>query len=163
MMALTLPFFPRFVFTIFEPLSLVAGWLGPTFSTQYFVRAQLPSVSTETAWEPSTWPTTQILALQLGNVYGLLALIGVGVLYQTTEPKVIRNFLVACAVGDLGHLYVTYEVMGKDFWDIGHWNDLAWGNIGITSFLFATRCLQLAGAFGKGNVTNGNMERRKIV
>lgn len=38
-------------------------------------------------------------------------MIGVGVLYATTEAKVVRNFLLACAIADVGHLYVTYAVM----------------------------------------------------
>jgi len=158
-MASILPPIPRFIFTIFEPLTLVAGWLGPTFSTEYFVTAQLPS--TNTAWATSTWPTTQILALQLGNVYGLLGMIGVGVLYQTTETKVMRNFLLACAVADVGHLYVTYAVMGKDFWDVAQWNDVAWGNIGITGFLFIVRCLYLAGALGNDRVLEKTKQETK--
>ena len=38
-------------------------------------------------------------------------MVGVGVLYATTEIKVVRNFLLACAIADVGHLYVTYVVM----------------------------------------------------
>ena len=35
-------------------------------------------------------------------------MVGVSVLYTTTEANVVRNFLLACAVADIGHLYVTY-------------------------------------------------------
>ena len=38
-------------------------------------------------------------------------MVGVGVLYGTTEAKVVRNFLLACAIADVGHLYVTYAIM----------------------------------------------------
>lgn len=38
-------------------------------------------------------------------------MVGVGVLYTTTEAEVVRNFLLACAIADMGHLYVTYAVM----------------------------------------------------
>ena len=38
-------------------------------------------------------------------------MIGVGVLYATTEAKVVRNFLLACSIADVDHLYVTYAVM----------------------------------------------------
>ena len=38
-------------------------------------------------------------------------MVGVGVLYGTTEAKVVHNFLLACAIADVGHLYVTYAVM----------------------------------------------------
>lgn len=38
-------------------------------------------------------------------------MVGVGILYTTTEAKVVRNFMLACASADIGHLYVTYAVM----------------------------------------------------
>lgn len=80
-------------------------------------------------------------------------MIGIGVLYSTTELKVVRNFLLACAIADIGHLYVTYAVMGwEDYVDLTNWNPLAWGNIGITAGLFVTRVLYLAGAFGEDRV-----------
>ena len=107
-MASILPPFPRFVFTIFEPIALVAGYLSPMLDTTGFVNSQLPATSIITI---SPTATNRILALQLGNVYGLLAMVGVGVLYATTEAKVVRNFLIACAIADIGHLYVTYAVM----------------------------------------------------
>ncbi len=161
-MAFILPPIPRFVFTIFEPVALIAGWLSPTFSTEHFVNSQLPSASSSSAWAAPTWPTTHVLALQLGNVYGLLAMIGVGILYQTTEPKVVRNFLVACAVADVGHLYVTCAVMGgKGFLDVGHWNAMAWGNIGITAGLLVTRVLYLVGAFGDDLVVESTKDAVK--
>lgn len=107
-MASILPVFPRIVFTVFEPIALVAGYLAPVLDTTGFVNSQLPSTSITTI---SPTATNHILALQLGNVYGLLAMVGVGVLYGTTEAKVVHNFLLACAIADVGHLYVTYAVM----------------------------------------------------
>ena len=38
-------------------------------------------------------------------------MLGVGVLYATTDAKVVRNYLLACAIADVGHLYATYAVM----------------------------------------------------
>lgn len=107
-MASILPPFPCFIFTVFEPIALVAGYLSPLLDTTGFVNSQLPATSTTTI---SPTATNRILALQLGNLYGLLAMVGVGVLYTTTEAEVVRNFLLACAIADMGHLYVTYAVM----------------------------------------------------
>ena len=107
-MASILPPIPRFVFTVFEPIALVAGYLSPMLDVSGFVNSQLPPASVTTI---SSTATERILALQLGNVYGLLAMIGVGLLYATSEAKVVRNFLLACAIADVGHLYVTYLVM----------------------------------------------------
>lgn len=86
-------------------------------------------------------------------------MIGVGVLYSTTEPKVVRNFLLACAIADIGHLYVTYIVMGqRDFFDVQGWNQMAWGNIGITAGLLAARLSYLLGAFGQDRVVKSTKE-----
>ena len=77
-------------------------------------------------------------------------MIGIGVLYSTTEPKVVCNYLIACAIADLGHLWFTYVVMGHgEFFNIWEWSNVAWGNIGITATLFVCRVLYLAGAMGK--------------
>lgn len=80
-------------------------------------------------------------------------MIGVAVLYTTTEPKVVRNFLIACAIADVGHVYVTYAVMGgKAFFDLGNWNAMAWGNVGVTLGLLVTRVAYLFGLFGEDRV-----------
>jgi len=144
-MASILPPFPCFIFTVFEPIALVAGYLSPLLDTTGFVNSQLPATSTTTI---SPTATNRILALQLGNLYGLLAMVGVGVLYTTTEAEVVRNFLLACAIADMGHLYVTYAVMGyTGFMNVHEWNAMGWGNIGITLGLF----------FGQGTVPSGRI------
>ena len=139
---------PRLIFTILEPLSLLAGFIAPLYNTSYFVSAQVPS-----AIPIILTSTDRVLALQLGNCYGLVGLIGVGVLYATSEPKVARNYLIACAVADLGHLWATYAVIGhQNFMDLGNWNSMAWGNIGITFVLFIFRVLYLVGLLGQDRV-----------
>ncbi|KAL8718622.1 MAG: hypothetical protein Q9225_004263 [Loekoesia sp. 1 TL-2023] len=147
-MSTILPPFPRLVFTILEPLACIGGYLASILDTSSFAASQVPSITPT----PLT-STTQILALQLGNCYGLIALIAIGVLYSTSEQKVVRNYLVACAIADVGHLWVTYVVLGyANFVDVQGWNSLAWGNIGITFFLFMTRIGYLTGLFGKDRV-----------
>ncbi|KAI4143862.1 MAG: hypothetical protein L6R39_004417 [Caloplaca ligustica] len=147
-MSTILPPIPRLIFTILEPLACFAGYLGSVLDTSSFAASQVPS----NPLTPLT-PTTQVLALQLGNCYGLIALIAIGVLYSTNEPKVVRNYLVACAIADVGHLWVTYAVLGyADFVDVRGWNSLAWGNIGFTFFLFVMRIVYLLGIFGDDRV-----------
>ncbi|KAL8679208.1 MAG: hypothetical protein Q9186_004505 [Xanthomendoza sp. 1 TL-2023] len=154
-MSATLPFFPRLVFTFLEPLACIGGYITSVRNTASFAADQVPSSSPT----PFT-STTQILALQLGNCYGLLALIAIGVLYSTNEPKVVRNYLIACAIADVGHIWVTYNVLGfAKFVDVKGWNSLAWGNIGFTLFLFVTRVGYLAGVLGRDRVV-GNVKKR---
>lgn len=60
--------------------------------------------------------------------------------------------MIACAVGDVGHLAVTYHVMGhRDFFDISAWNSMAWGSIGVTLALLVTRVGYLMGLLGEDN------------
>ncbi|RJE21578.1 hypothetical protein PHISCL_06098, partial [Aspergillus sclerotialis] len=86
----------------------------------------------------------------LSNLYGLLFLLGVAVCYTTSEPKVVRNYLVCLAIADVGHIYYVYKALGWDaFADVGSWNVLTWGNVGITGFLFLNRVAYFLGIFGK--------------
>ena len=83
-------------------------------------------------------------------MYGLAALLDVVVYYTTTEPKMVRNFLIACAVGDVGHLAVTYHVMGhRDFFNVTAWNSMAWGSVGGTIALLLLRVGYLMGWLGE--------------
>jgi hypothetical protein len=127
------------------------------------VHAQVPT----TPLLPIT-TNTHVVALQLGNVYLLMAFIGIAVLYTTKESAVVRGYIFALLLGDIGHLYVfttiadgavklmwtsramTHYGLGfTAFTDVRNWNDMAWGNIGITSFLMFARAAYLLGLFGK--------------
>lgn len=110
---------------------------------------------------------SRLVALQLGNCYGLLFLAAVAVLYTTTEPKVVRNYLIALWIADIGHVAVCYFGLGFErFVDVASWNSMTWGNVGATvsevflekpedrladefkMFLCLTRTAYLLGLFG---------------
>lgn len=123
----------------------VAGWYLASLDPRESVASQHPNVPI-----PETLPTaSETVARQLGNMYLLMALMGVAILSSTSEPKVLRNYFIALAIGDLGHLYVTYLGTGwLYFVDISQWNAMAWGNIGVTSFLLVNRLAYFLGMFG---------------
>lgn len=76
---------------------------------------------------------SRLVALQLGNCYGLLFLAAVAVLYTTTELKVVRNYLIALWIADIGHIAVCYVGLGFErFVDVASWNSMTWGNVGAT-------------------------------
>ncbi|KAI9776035.1 MAG: hypothetical protein M1839_000637 [Geoglossum umbratile] len=136
---------PRLLFTVCEPLSLFAGAAAAFLSPASFVADQLPGTPPH-----ALTPSQLIVALQLGNLYLLIGFIGVAVLYTTTSSRVVRCYIFAFLLGDIGHLAVTYHGMGGDkFCDIATWNSMAWGNIGVTSFIFLARCAYLLGLLGK--------------
>lgn len=105
----------------------VAGFVAPFISPEAFIADQIagsPRGATENA---------KMIAYQLGNIYLLLAMVGVAVLYSTTEVKVVRNYLIALAIADVSHVSITAYGMGYDRTiDIANWNAMAWGNIGAT-------------------------------
>ena len=54
-------------------------------------------------------------------------------LYTTTEPKVVRNYVIVLLLGDIGHLAVTFYILEYErFVDVSKWNAMAWGNIATT-------------------------------
>ncbi|KLU83272.1 hypothetical protein MAPG_02336 [Magnaporthiopsis poae ATCC 64411] len=139
-----LPPFPRFVFTIFEPISLVAGCVPGIVAPDWFIGQQMAQHTPV----PSS-KNSQLVAQQLGNAFGLLAMVGAAVLYTTSEPKVVRNYLVALWIADIGHVYLTCRGLGSDrFMDVASWNAMTWGNVFVTLLLCLTRTAYLLGWFG---------------
>ncbi|OJJ43472.1 hypothetical protein ASPZODRAFT_74326 [Penicilliopsis zonata CBS 506.65] len=139
------PTWPNILFGTLEPISLLLGAAAPLVDLHGFIAGQTP----KTVAPAELHPSSIALAYQLGNLYALLFMIGVAVCHGTSEPKVLRNYLVALAIADVGHVYATYVAMGWDaFVDISSWNALTWGNIGATAFLFANRLGYFMGIFG---------------
>ncbi|MCJ1285941.1 hypothetical protein MMC26_005283 [Xylographa opegraphella] len=147
-MAATLPPFPRFIFAVLEPISLIAGWVAAYFDPVNFIADQIPSSSSEYAVPSSQ--SAQVVAMQLGNTYMLLALLGLFILNTTMDSHVVKVYIIALAVADIGHVAPTMCMLG---WErsiaVQSWNKMAWGNIGATIFLFVTRVTYLLGLFGK--------------
>jgi hypothetical protein len=117
----------------------------PFIDMYTFVADQTPNSPTP----PTLHPSTMLLAYQLGNIYLLAMFIGVAVLYTTSEPKVIRNYMIALALGDVGHVFLTCWAIG---WaatvDVKGWNTMTWGNVGATTFLLVNRIAYVLGLFG---------------
>jgi hypothetical protein len=130
----------------------VAGFIFPILSPKYFIGSQLPSSSLSITQQTILSgvvvndPTAKLITWQLGNCYLLFAFVGVFILNTTTELKVVRAYLFALWLGDIGHLGITLYAMGLDgILDFGNWSSVVWGNIGITFFLFIVRSLYLQG------------------
>ncbi|KAF2104755.1 hypothetical protein NA57DRAFT_70962 [Rhizodiscina lignyota] len=164
-MASQLPTVPRVTFTILEPISLFAGWIAPLMSPEYFVSNQLPSSALPhpSLAEPSAYPLRPhetILAMQVSNCYLLLGLLGIFILNTTTELKVVRAYLWALWLGDIGHVGVTMWCMGWEaVRDVGNWNAVVWGNIAATVVLFSIRTAYFAGLFGERNPRSARAAR----
>lgn len=121
-----------------------------------FVTGQTPFHATPLPLAPSS----QAIGYQLGNIYLLLMCLGVGVMYATSEPKVLRNYLIVLGIFDLTHIYAVSLGLGWDgFMNVWNWNALTWGNIVVTGLLFCSRVAYLAGYMGEPRKPN---EKRKV-
>lgn len=110
--------------------SSVAGFLGVVLDTAWFVSEQIPG---HLASDAVVSDNSLTVARQLGNLYLLMALVGLGVLNTTSEVKVIKAYLVALAIGDVGHVAFSLYGLGADLsMHISRWNAMAYGNNAFT-------------------------------
>ncbi|QQK48210.1 Pyridoxamine 5'-phosphate oxidase family protein [Penicillium digitatum] len=90
------PTWPHILFGVLEPISLALGSVFPVYDLRGFIAGQTPTIVAPATLHPSSIA----LAYQLGNLYSLLFLVGVGVCHATTEPRVLHNYLIGLAIAD---------------------------------------------------------------
>lgn len=115
---------------LFSPIS-VAGFLGVLKDPAWFIAEQIQQPIPVAVSENSV-----VVAHQLGNMYLLGFFIAMSVFLTTSETKVIRAYLVALLLGDIGHIAFTCLALGKDRMLRPHeWNTMTCANIGfVVSF-----------------------------
>lgn len=73
------------------------------------------------------------MAWQLGNLYLLMAFMGIGILYTTSEAKVVRAYLTALWLGDIGHVGFSAYALGMERLQRPQdWNAMTRGNVAFT-------------------------------
>ena len=114
----------------------LAGFAPAVFFPDWFISEQVFPAATPIA----TTENSRLVAQQLGNCYGLAFLVGIAVLYTSNELPVVRNYLKALWLADIGHVAITYTVLQHNrFVSVIDWNPMTWGNVGVTvrsSFFF---------------------------
>ena len=94
----------------------------------WFVAEQIPQTHAVVITENSL-----VLAWQLGNLYLLMAFVGLGVLMTTSEIKVVRAYLFALWLGDIGHVGFTCYGLGMNrLMSPSAWNGMTIGNVAFT-------------------------------
>lgn len=74
-----------------------------------------------------------MVACQLGNLYLLMAFMGLAILNTTSEAKVVRAYLFVLWLGDIGHVGFTVYGLGMDrIAEPLEWNAVTMGNITFT-------------------------------
>jgi hypothetical protein len=101
------------------------------------------------------------VTLQLLNVLLLLAPVAV-VCSFSRDPATAKGYLAAVALADYGHIYATYRSIGHDvFFDPSQWNDMIWGNVGVSVALNVMRWSTVFGAFGPVVARDSGERKRK--
>lgn len=126
--------------------SIWAAFLALTDPERYYLD-QIPGSSTAGLTKIVLDANGLALTLQMGNIFILLISIAV-ICTHTTHVDVAKKYLLVIALGDLGHIWASAYALGDVFWDVGRWNDMAWGNIGSSAFLHVNRLATVAGLFG---------------
>ncbi|KAK0334151.1 hypothetical protein LTR02_009795 [Friedmanniomyces endolithicus] len=144
-MARAVPLWPFLLFGVIEPALLVWAYVLILQDPRKFYIDQVPHSALADAGFP---PQAKLLVLLLGNVYLLLAPLAV-ICIWTPHRRVAVYYLIAVGLGDLGHIYATYSVWGEAFWDLSLWNDMMWGNVGVSAFFHLNRWVTLFGLFGR--------------
>lgn len=81
---------------------LVASFAGFVFAIlkpEAFVAQQLPD--TELV---ALTPAQTVITWQVGNMFGVLTLMSIAILWESTEPSVVKRYFCALLVGDIGHV-----------------------------------------------------------
>lgn len=116
---------------LFSPIS-VAGFLGVLKDPAWFIAEQVQQPIPVAVSENSV-----VVAQQLGNMYLLGFFIAMSVFLTTSETKVIRAYLVALLLGDIGHIAFTCLALGKDRMLRPHeWNTMTCANVGFVVSCF---------------------------
>jgi hypothetical protein len=70
---------------------------------------------------------------QLGNLYLLMAIMGLAILNTTSDAKVVKAYLFALWVGDIGHVGLTLYGLGlQRVAHVSEWNAMTNGNVAFT-------------------------------
>jgi hypothetical protein len=158
-MAPALPPLPLTIFGIIEPILLLWALATSLPDPAAYYISQHPSPPLLTTTLPIQ-PQALSLTLQITNLFLLLALLGI-LCSWTPHAEVARWYLVAVAIADWGHIYSVYASVGEEiFWDLDKWNDLMWGNVGVSAVLNVCRWGTVFGVFGKvGGKGSGKAKR----
>ncbi|KAF2104457.1 hypothetical protein NA57DRAFT_70661 [Rhizodiscina lignyota] len=149
-----LPTWPLLLFGVIEPVLLTWAYILCLKDPQAYYMQQHPNQSLFQGFPAQALS----LSLQMGNVLLLLAAMAV-ICCFTNHSDISKKYLIAVAFADFGHIYAAYVALGDDyFWDVGKWNDMTWGNVGVSVFLNANRWLTVLGVFG----AIGNRGRRGV-
>ncbi|KAH6989899.1 hypothetical protein EDB80DRAFT_881919 [Ilyonectria destructans] len=132
---------PYYVFGMLEPTLQILGFVVASFAPQYYACSQ-----TQTPISHTLLPSEKIVTYQLGNLFLLIAIMGLSIMNSVGDHAVVATYLSALWWGDLGHIGVTAWCMGSQrLLSVREWTLVNWANMGFPAFLFTMRSLYFLG------------------
>ncbi|KAJ3453723.1 hypothetical protein MRS44_017970 [Fusarium solani] len=133
---------PYYVFGVLEPTLQILGFAVASFTPHYLALTQTPTPISHTLL-----PSEKIITYQLGNLFLLVAILGLSIMNSASDPAVISTYLSALWWGDLGHIGVTAWGMGSQrLLSVREWTLINWASMGFPTFLFTMRSLYFLGS-----------------
>ncbi|KAF7877646.1 hypothetical protein EAF04_001317 [Stromatinia cepivora] len=140
-----LPMAYSWFFLIIEPISALIGAYYAHFRPLTYLQL---TDSISSPYTKTTIPlSTSIILTQLANLYLLFAINEALILRSTSDLRVWKVVLFGMLVADFGHLYSVKGLGWNIYWDLLHWNLMAWGNVG---FVYAGAAMRIAFLRGWG-------------
>ena len=152
------------LFLTLEPITALAGAYYAYFQPSYYLNETYPE-SPFNFLPDRLPPSIAIVLQQLSNLYLLFAINEAIVLRAASsqspaapgwyrifgadrtrvDVKVWRAVLTGLLIADVGHLWSVRSLGSSLYWDVGAWNAMAWGNVGVVYAGAAARCCFLLG------------------
>ncbi|KAF3342153.1 hypothetical protein EV126DRAFT_412667 [Verticillium dahliae] len=136
------PTIPYYVFGVLEPTLQILGFAVASFTPHYLALTQTPTPISHTLL-----PSEKIVTYQLGNLFLLIAIMGLSIMNSASDPAIVATYLSALWWGDLGHIGVTAWCMGSArLLSVREWTLINWASLGFPTFLFTMRSLYFLGS-----------------
>ena len=133
----------RYFFLFIEPISALYGAYYASFQQHTYLHLTHAASAPEDIIPTST----QIVLMQLSNLYFLFALNEALVLRVTSDRLVWRTVLFTLLIADIGHLWSISSLGPQIYWNIFSWNAIDWGNVG---FVYAGATMRISFLLGFG-------------
>ena len=144
----------KYFFLYIEPLSTLVGAYYSSYDQQTYLNLTHAGSSPKEGIPIST----QIVLLQLSNLYLLFAINEALVLRVTSDLKIWRMLLFCLLVADLGHLYSVSALGLQIYWNVLGWNAIDWGNV---AFVYAGATVRMFFLLGFGVGSPGQQATRR--
>ncbi|KAL9082824.1 MAG: hypothetical protein Q9159_006155 [Coniocarpon cinnabarinum] len=169
------------LFLSLEPLTALAGAYYAYFYPSSYLNLTFPGAPFN--FLPDRLPpSVDIVLKQLSNLYLLFAFNEFVVLrmaaqahpgatkvatmwgmeWRIVDSRVWRAVLTGMLIADLGHLWSVRSLGSAVYYDMGSWNKMAWGNVGIVYAGMLARICFLSGlGVRKVEDINGGEKKRR--